>query len=284
LLLADLAEATGDVAAQISGQTEILNILNPGQVRATREYLAAKFAGPSSALTPLQQLLKWSVSEPRLRSLSPFSKCTVADWVEDRIKEGSPNGLRAAIMVYPADARLAAYFGRALAGFALEKGIDPDEARRARAEADFTSLNLEAEALKAAAYDHLRSRYIEPPAPDRLRRQSPYTCRQATYDLRRLKRKELIAKVAHTNRYQLTNLARRVAVLFTKTYGRILAPGLSALNPHLPEEVTAGNHLSTAWRRELPIGPVYDLSTRRQLGCHAVAITAPISVAVARNE
>jgi hypothetical protein len=33
--------------------------------------------------------------------------------------------------------------------------------------------------------------------------QSPYTCRQATYDLRRLKRKELIAKVAHTKRYQL---------------------------------------------------------------------------------
>jgi hypothetical protein len=54
---------------------------------------------------------------------------------------------------------------------------------------------------------------------------SPYTCRQATYDLRRLKHKELIAKVAHTNRYQLTNLGRRVAVLFTKT---ILAPGLSA--------------------------------------------------------
>jgi hypothetical protein len=77
--------------------------------------------------------------------------------------------------------------------------------------------------------------------------QSPYTCRQATYDLRRLKRKELIAKVAHTNRYQLTNLGRRVAVLFTKTYARILAPGLSALDPHLPEEVTAGNHLSTAW-------------------------------------
>ena len=84
-----------------------------------------------------EQLLKWSVSEPRWRSLSPFSKRTVADWVEDRIKEGSPNGLRAAMLVYPADARLAAYFGRALAAFALEKGIDPDEARRARAEADF---------------------------------------------------------------------------------------------------------------------------------------------------
>ena len=81
-----------------------------------------------------------------------------------------------------------------------------------------------------------------------LANQSPYTCRQATYDLRRLKRKELIAKVARTNRYQLTNLGRRVAVHFTKTYGRILAPGLSALDPYLPEEVTARSSLSTAWR------------------------------------
>src|SRR5262249_60941736 len=78
--------------------------------------------------------------------------------------------------------------------------------------------------------------------------QSLYTCRQATYDLRRLKRKELIAKVAHTNRYRLTNLGRRIAVLFTKTYGRILAPGLSALDPYLPEEVTVSSRLSTAWR------------------------------------
>src|ERR1700746_3059672 len=70
---------------------------------------------------------------------------------------------------------------------------------------------------------------------------SPYTCRQATYDLRRLKRKELIAKVAHTNRYQLTKLGRQVAVLFTKTYGRILAPGLSALDPHLLEELVTPN-------------------------------------------
>jgi len=51
-----------------------------------------------------------------------------------------------------------------------------------------------------------------------------------------------------TNRYQLTNLGRRVAVLFTKTYGRVLAPGLSVLDPHLPEEVTPGSSLGTAWR------------------------------------
>ena len=77
---------------------------------------------------------------------------------------------------------------------------------------------------------------------------SPYTCRQATYDLRRLKRKELIAKLPHTNRYQLTGLGRRVAVLFTKTYGRILAPGLSALDPHSLEELVTPNPLSTSWR------------------------------------
>jgi hypothetical protein len=78
--------------------------------------------------------------------------------------------------------------------------------------------------------------------------ESPYTCRQATYDLRRLKRKGLILKVPRTNRYQLTSLGRRVAVLFTKTYGRVLAPGLSALDPRLPEDVTARSSLSTAWR------------------------------------
>jgi hypothetical protein len=37
-------------------------------------------------------------------------------------------------------------------------------------------------------------------------------------------------------------------VLFTKTYGRVLAPGLSALDPHLPEEVMARSPLTEAWR------------------------------------
>ena len=77
---------------------------------------------------------------------------------------------------------------------------------------------------------------------------APYTTRQATYDLRRLKRKGLIVKLAHTHRYQLTSLGRRVAVLFTKTYGRVLAPGLSALDLRLPEDVTSRSPLNTAWR------------------------------------
>jgi hypothetical protein len=78
---------------------------------------------------------------------------------------------------------------------------------------------------------------------------APYGSRQATYDLRRLKRKGLIAKVPRTHRYQLTSLGRRVAVLFTKTYGRVLAPGLSVLDPRLPDELAARSPLATAWRR-----------------------------------
>jgi hypothetical protein len=79
-------------------------------------------------------------------------------------------------------------------------------------------------------------------------RAAPYSTRQATYDLRRLKRKGLIVKLAHTHRYQLTSLGRRVAVLFTKTYGRVLAPGLSALDLRLPEDLVARSPLTRAWR------------------------------------
>jgi hypothetical protein len=63
-----------------------------------------------------------------------------------------------------------------------------------------------------------------------------YTSRQATYDLRRLRRKQLIERLPHSNRYQLTVLGRRVAVLFTKAHGRILAPGLTATDPALPDD------------------------------------------------
>lgn len=76
-----------------------------------------------------------------------------------------------------------------------------------------------------------------------------YTDRQATYDLRRLKRKGLIVKLPHKRRYQLTELGRRIAVLFTKSYERVLAPGLTALDPAIPESVGRRSPLSKAWRR-----------------------------------
>ena len=78
---------------------------------------------------------------------------------------------------------------------------------------------------------------------------APYATREATYDLRRLKRKGLILKTPHSHRYQLTPLGRRVAVLFTKTYGRVLAPGLILLDPKLPNHLKRRSPLATAWRQ-----------------------------------
>lgn len=77
----------------------------------------------------------------------------------------------------------------------------------------------------------------------------PYNNRQATYDLRRLRRKGLIERLPHSNRYQLTPLGRRVAVLFTKTHGRVLAPGLAWLDPALPDDIAQRSPLAKAWRQ-----------------------------------
>jgi hypothetical protein len=77
----------------------------------------------------------------------------------------------------------------------------------------------------------------------------PYTSRQATYDLRRLKRKGLIVRLSGHHRYQLTPLGRRVAVLFTKVYARVLAPGLAELDPRLPTDLAHHTDLAHAWRQ-----------------------------------
>nr|VTP02551.1 hypothetical protein BIN_B_04572 [Mycobacterium riyadhense] len=51
------------------------------------------------------------------------------------------------------------------------------------------------------------------------------------------------------HRYQLIPLGRRVAVLFTKVYGRVLAPGLAELDPRLPTNLAHRSELATAWRK-----------------------------------
>jgi hypothetical protein len=137
LLLAELAEASSGVAVQTSEQVEILNVLTPEQVSARLNKIAAEFSTPLAYVTPLQRFLKWSVSERRNRTISPFSQLTVPEWIENRIKEGTPDGLRAAILVDPSNARLAAHFGLALANIALAKQANPDNARRAEAEANY---------------------------------------------------------------------------------------------------------------------------------------------------
>jgi hypothetical protein len=100
----------------------------------------------SSGLTPLQRLIKWSVSDRRNRTISPLSQETVSEWLENRIKEGTVEELRAAMQVDPANALLTAQLARRLADLALKQGSDPNETRCARGEANF----LTSRALKLA--------------------------------------------------------------------------------------------------------------------------------------
>ena len=69
-----------------------------------------------------------------------------------------------------------------------------------------------------------------------------------TYDLRRLRRKDLIRRVPGSQHYELTDHGRRIAVFFTKTYTRILNPSLSELDPQLPDEIAERSPLARAWR------------------------------------
>ena len=75
-----------------------------------------------------------------------------------------------------------------------------------------------------------------------------YSSRHATYDLRRLRRKQMITRIPRTHRYQLTPTGRAVAVLFTKAHGRILGPGLAALDPGLPDDLAKRSPLALAWK------------------------------------
>src|SRR5438552_6926595 len=93
-----------------------------------------------------QLIMKWSVADRKDRTISPLLQLTVSEWVENRIKEGTVEGLRAAMQVDPVNARVTAHLGRRLADQALKRNSDPDESRRARGEADF----LTSRALKLA--------------------------------------------------------------------------------------------------------------------------------------
>src|SRR5258708_38874278 len=77
---------------------------------------------------------------------------------------------------------------------------------------------------------------------------APYTSRHATYDLRRLRRKQVIERLPGTHRYRLTPHGRAIAVLLTKAYRPTLTPGLTALSPALPAQPTRQHPLARAWR------------------------------------
>ena len=65
---------------------------------------------------------------------------------------------------------------------------------------------------------------------------STYNSSQMTYDLRRLRRKGLIRRLPRSNSYVLTSDGVRVAIFYTKVYGRLLRPLLAVDHPPaLPE-------------------------------------------------
>jgi hypothetical protein len=76
-----------------------------------------------------------------------------------------------------------------------------------------------------------------------------YSARQATYDLRRLRRKGLIRRVPRSHRYELTDHGRMIAVFFTKTHTRIVNPSLAELDPRLPDAIARTTALGAPWRQ-----------------------------------
>jgi hypothetical protein len=62
-----------------------------------------------------------------------------------------------------------------------------------------------------------------------------YSPGRMTYDLRRLRLHGLIARIPHTQRYEITNFGKRVALFFIKLNARVLRPGLSQLFDGCPK-------------------------------------------------
>jgi hypothetical protein len=61
-----------------------------------------------------------------------------------------------------------------------------------------------------------------------------YTSAQMSYDLRRLRLKGLLERIAHSHQYRLTTLGSKVVTFFTRLYERIFRPGLAALITQQP--------------------------------------------------
>jgi hypothetical protein len=161
LLLAELAEATGGVTLQTVGEGENFKLFAPEQVRASLKKIAAKFSRPSSKLTPLHRVMKWSVADRSTRTISPFSQITVSECLENRIKDGTILELKALMQIDPANPRVTAHLGRRLVDYALKQGSDPDETRRARGEADFLTSRAQKLAPDSEEVKKLRDEVVK---------------------------------------------------------------------------------------------------------------------------
>jgi hypothetical protein len=71
---------------------------------------------------------------------------------------------------------------------------------------------------------------------------SHMTAGRMTYDLRRLRLHQIIERVPHTNRYQVTPFGLEVAMFFTRTYNRLLRTGLSQICDPVPIDTPLRRH------------------------------------------
>jgi hypothetical protein len=67
----------------------------------------------------------------------------------------------------------------------------------------------------------------------------PYSMNQASYDLSRLARNSLIARVPGSNRYTLTRDGLLFAHFYTKVYDHVLRPLMAPDRPNAPPELAA---------------------------------------------
>jgi hypothetical protein len=71
---------------------------------------------------------------------------------------------------------------------------------------------------------------------------SAMTAGRMTYDLQRLRLHQIIQRVPHTNRYQVTPFGMQVAIFFTRTYSRLLRTGLSQICDPVPIDTPLRRH------------------------------------------
>jgi len=75
-----------------------------------------------------------------------------------------------------------------------------------------------------------------------------YSQGQASYDLRRLRLKGFIERVAHTNTYRVTAHRRRMATFFTQLTTRVVVPGLTELAALVRPPKETPQLVRDAWR------------------------------------
>ena len=72
-----------------------------------------------------------------------------------------------------------------------------------------------------------------------------YTAARMSYDLRRLRLKGLVHRVAKTHRYVLTPQGRRIAFFMTKSYCRLVRPLLHRADTRAPPD--ASDRIQRTW-------------------------------------